>query len=461
MKLFEACVYAILEDDALLRVDNGAQPSSPLSEGKPWSKVAQWLTKAAARKERVAIVFADAKHVHRWLGWAVLTDIKVDPVGESQRRTTYRYECLRPLLDHARSEFLLLEEGRPLPDSHIRSYVHFRTPAFLQRAAEEPGVPLLVDWLRSTDAVERALSSNFDDDNRSAGEWTLNRALYFAQELKPGSWSAVLTPGRIRIRAGDEEVMDVGEVPYECAFSYDPEPGQSTEGDDELSFKDLFQKYEVQFKRRLARLSAIPQANARHSEVVVEYLRARMVGDGVGGEGRDRRMDRRAPRIVLPLADPRSEVEENVEPFDPTDERDGCLRVLSNLVRRQGQGSFRRDLLQAYEGRCAITGWAVESVLEAAHIMPYRGEHTNHVSNGVLLRSDLHLLFDLGLLRIDPDRGDVVIDETLRDTPYFEFHGTKLFVPQNLAHRPHRECLERRFGYRFVSEKPEPPLAPK
>lgn len=70
MKLFEACVYTIVDEDDLLRADRGREPSDQLSEGKPWSKVAGWLAEAKDRDERVAIVFADAKHVHRWLGWA-------------------------------------------------------------------------------------------------------------------------------------------------------------------------------------------------------------------------------------------------------------------------------------------------------------------------------------------------------------------------------------------------------
>ncbi|WP_336979879.1 HNH endonuclease signature motif containing protein [Altererythrobacter fulvus] len=57
----------------------------------------------------------------------------------------------------------------------------------------------------------------------------------------------------------------------------------------------------------------------------------------------------------------------------------------------------------AYEGRCAISGCDVREVLEAAHIMPYLGEETNDVRNGLLLRADLHTLFDLGLLKIGPD----------------------------------------------------------
>ena len=59
---------------------------------------------------------------------------------------------------------------------------------------------------------------------------------------------------------------------------------------------------------------------------------------------------------------------------------------------------FRDALIGAYAGRCAITGCSVLDILEAAHITPYLGPDTNHVTNGLLLRADLHTLFDTCLL---------------------------------------------------------------
>jgi hypothetical protein len=138
----------------------------------------------------------------------------------------------------------------------------------------------------------------------------------------------------------------------------------------------------------------------------------------------------------------RAEGEAVVEPtFDPSDAHDARLRVLASLVRRQGQPAFRRELLRAYDGHCAITGCAVVDVLEAAHIVPYRGPQTNHVSNGLLLRSDLHALFDLHLLEIDPETYSVLIDPSLATTPYGEFHGLKIRLPADAASRPLPDCL--------------------
>lgn len=139
-----------------------------------------------------------------------------------------------------------------------------------------------------------------------------------------------------------------------------------------------------------------------------------------------------------------AEAEATVQPFDPRDERDGRERVLATLVRRRGQAGFRGELLRAYRGRCAISGCPIEDVLEAAHIMPYRGEHTNHVCNGILLRSDLHVLFDLHRFEIDPDSYAIIIGPELARTPYAEFDGKKLRLPEEEAQWPDREALRLR-----------------
>jgi hypothetical protein len=77
--------------------------------------------------------------------------------------------------------------------------------------------------------------------------------------------------------------------------------------------------------------------------------------------------------------------------------------VERQIRERRGQREFRDALRQRYGDRCLVTGCKVLAVLEAAHITPYRGEQDNHPENGLLLRSDIHTLFDLDLLRIEPE----------------------------------------------------------
>ena len=86
--------------------------------------------------------------------------------------------------------------------------------------------------------------------------------------------------------------------------------------------------------------------------------------------------------------------------FDPANTKDERDRTLREIVQRRGQPKFRYDLIAAYGGKCAVTGCDVLQALEAAHISPYLGEQSNHVSNGLLLRADIHTLFDLNLFAI-------------------------------------------------------------
>lgn len=130
------------------------------------------------------------------------------------------------------------------------------------------------------------------------------------------------------------------------------------------------------------------------------------------------------------------------DPFDPQDVNDGRTRVLTELVRRQGQRGFRKKLLDAYEGECAITGCKVEATLEAAHITPYLGPETNHVSNGLLLRADIHTLFDLGLLAVYPDSLEVGVAKALTGSEYETLEGTPLKIPSDEAARPSAKALQ-------------------
>ena len=93
------------------------------------------------------------------------------------------------------------------------------------------------------------------------------------------------------------------------------------------------------------------------------------------------------------------------------DDRD---RVLAEVLCRRGQGKFRRKLLKSYGGTCAVTGCQIEALLEAAHILPHRGTASNFIGNGLLLRADIHTLFDLGLLTIRSDDYRVQLARTLQ-----------------------------------------------
>lgn len=138
------------------------------------------------------------------------------------------------------------------------------------------------------------------------------------------------------------------------------------------------------------------------------------------------------------------------KPFDPDAPEQGRNRVIAEVVRRQGQPSFRRLMLTAYDSKCAMSAYDAEPALEAAHIMPYRGQQTNHPANGLLLRADLHDLFDLGLVAVDAGM-HIQLASALSGTMYEPLHDTRLRIPLDPALRPSPEALERHFERSLVA----------
>jgi putative restriction endonuclease len=127
--------------------------------------------------------------------------------------------------------------------------------------------------------------------------------------------------------------------------------------------------------------------------------------------------------------------------FDPGSTIDARERVLAQIVRRRGQREFREKLLTAYNLQCAITGCGLVEVLEAAHIVPYMGPTTNDVQNGLLLRADIHTLFDLGLVAVAPESFEVLLAPALRLTTYGELAGIHIRLPLDPYQRPNNEAL--------------------
>ena len=129
---------------------------------------------------------------------------------------------------------------------------------------------------------------------------------------------------------------------------------------------------------------------------------------------------------------------EGLEDFNPFNTSDGRKKIEQMVALRQGQPSFRNALMDAYERRCAITACTIDDILEAAHISPYRGEHTNHVTNGLLLRADIHTLFDRGLIKVDRDyritaRADIMAAYGL---------PKRITLPRNPDLHPNKEALD-------------------
>lgn len=112
---------------------------------------------------------------------------------------------------------------------------------------------------------------------------------------------------------------------------------------------------------------------------------------------------------------------------------------------RAHQSVFRTNLLAAYGSRCAVAGTDVVEVLEAAHIDPHTLSGDNRTDNGLLLRADLHTLFDLDRLCVHPDTLEIVLAPSARTSQYAELHGRTLRGRVD-GKRPDRDALARRWA---------------
>lgn len=131
--------------------------------------------------------------------------------------------------------------------------------------------------------------------------------------------------------------------------------------------------------------------------------------------------------------------------FDAHSIEDDRSRKLREIVQRRGQPAFRKALLKAYKHRCQLTGCDAIEALEAAHIQPYLGERSNVVSNGLLLRADIHTLFDLGLIGVNPDGFECSVSVEIERTCYQELQGRRLALPARRADWPAAAALDVRW----------------
>ncbi len=117
-----------------------------------------------------------------------------------------------------------------------------------------------------------------------------------------------------------------------------------------------------------------------------------------------------------------------------------------HLIRpRLGQGAFRVLVTDTYRRRCAITQERTLPALEAAHIRPYGDGGEHKARNGLLLRRDIHSLFDSGYVTVTPElRFEVsrrIKEEFENGRHYYELHGNQIFEPDDASRRPDPEAL--------------------
>lgn len=152
-------------------------------------------------------------------------------------------------------------------------------------------------------------------------------------------------------------------------------------------------------------------------------------------------------RLVYPTPE-EGEKEIFEEPYEPNylDSREYSIRAIKA---RRGQQKFRDGLRKRYGDECMISGCKVIDILEAAHIKPYRNIEDNNQQNGLLLRADIHTLFDLDLIGINPESKEIEIHESLFDSEYQKLNGKK--IKTNGNKKPSQQALK--YRWKLFKEK--------
>ena len=114
---------------------------------------------------------------------------------------------------------------------------------------------------------------------------------------------------------------------------------------------------------------------------------------------------------------------------------------------------FRVAVTDVYQRQCAVSGERTLPILDAAHIRPYGEGGPHEVTNGLLLRTDIHRLFDLGYVTVTNDAhfevGKRLKEDFENGRHYYAMHGSDVALPRDPRLRPSREALEWHQNNRF------------
>lgn len=138
---------------------------------------------------------------------------------------------------------------------------------------------------------------------------------------------------------------------------------------------------------------------------------------------------------------------QNIQSFEPVGyEEEARYGEPVMTCPRLGQGSFRILVTDAYKRRCAITRERTLPALDAAHIKPYSESGSHIVSNGLLLRRDMHALFDKGYITVTKEMhvevSRKIKEEFENGRDYYKYHGGKILLPGQSDQKPSPEYIE-------------------
>ncbi len=115
------------------------------------------------------------------------------------------------------------------------------------------------------------------------------------------------------------------------------------------------------------------------------------------------------------------------------------------VTNRPGAEQFRKLVIEEYNGMCAISRFQSQTVLDVAHIVPYYGAQSDVIQNALLLRTDLHRLFDRGLLLVSFDKESKSFVTQIHKSvmnEYAQYNSVKLAVPNLQENHPSKTATE-------------------
>ena len=297
-----------------------------------------------------------------------------------------------------------------------------------------------LNWRRNT---RNALQSEKDAlrlVNINEGIWALPRELSSYEEIDvENSWDLIRDAAKHHLNSGIEFSSWIQSQRYKI----------SNVSDSSIVVERLDSNKPVnitpgQIERAIQRLNAAGGSSGRRTlnyTVAIETALVELHPDLNWAKNGDFIHSRKRDSSTTVGYELDNQISRVFEEFDPNSIEDARALSLRSIAIRQGQPKFRAKLLTAYSGRCAVTGTDAIQALEAAHISPYLGPKTNHVQNGMILRSDVHSLFDRGLLGVEPEDYSVVMSDVLSNSSYSDYERLRIRLPREKNERPNPDAL--------------------
>lgn len=127
---------------------------------------------------------------------------------------------------------------------------------------------------------------------------------------------------------------------------------------------------------------------------------------------------------------------------------DEVFQVRREVLQRTGQAKFRDSMRYCYHDICAISRTTEPTALVAAHIQPVKSKGKHSVNNGMLLRADIHLMFDSGLISVDSNYR-IHVSSLVKDQRYVKLKGKRIHLPHDRKLWPSTQSLKQHFSKIF------------